>query len=133
MKNCLSKFCIIFLIFLCSINVFAEESTTDYFNYLRKKTIFEIQKDKKFGTLIDVRYPSNLVSCFVFIFKHDNLIYEITANSENLNYFKDINAMNLNEYIATGFYQLRDINGNVLQEMFPKSIEKNIYFLINIR
>ena len=85
MKNCLSKFCIIFLIFLCSINVFAEESTTDYFNYLRKKTIFEIQKDKKFGTLIDVRYPSNLVSCFVFIFKHDNLIYEITANSENLN------------------------------------------------
>ncbi|UTD01870.1 hypothetical protein HRI97_01750 [Treponema socranskii subsp. buccale] len=97
---------------------------------LFKVSIAKVKNEFGFGELVDVYYPAEIMPCFIFVFRNENYIYEVMANSENLNYLQ-LSNMDLNEYISLGFLKVKNVKTNVIEEFFFTGNKKEFDFLDN--
>lgn len=93
--------------------------------------ISKVKTDYEFGNLIDVYYPSEILPCFVFVFKKGNSIVEVMANSENKEY-KRLDEMNLDKYISLGFIKVTNLKTQKQDGFFFTGKDKQFKYLNNI-
>lgn len=97
----------------------------DIQSYMREwfsKDIKSISTDYDIGELVDVIYGSDVMKCFIFVFKNDTNIIDVMANSEESN-FIPISEMNLENYYSLGFVRIRKLDGSIEKDFFYKISE----------
>lgn len=134
MKKFLNKIILIILLIIHPTLLFSAQPKiikSGFSKELFKVSIQEVKKDFNFGDLIDVYYPSEVMPCFIFVFKNENYIFEVLANSENWSYIR-FSEMNLSEYIALGFLKISNLETNKTGDFFFTGKEKKFEFLSKI-
>jgi hypothetical protein len=71
---------------------------------LTYKTIKEIEESEILGKIIDLYYPTELINCYIFVFKNENVIYQIAANHEDRNHQRKLKDLDLTQFYAIGYY-----------------------------
>ena len=93
------------------------EFSDGYFKKMRFAPVSEIVEEMDLGELVDVKPKSYLNPCIVFIFKNDNYIFEILANSEKSE-LPSFSELQLADYVALGFFRIKNRNGEILKDFF---------------
>jgi len=93
------------------------DEETGIIENLTYKTIKEIQENNLLGRLVDMYLPSRLVSCYIFHFKKEGIIYQIAALPENDNSGRSLEEIDLEQFYALGYYGIVYPNGEK-HEMF---------------
>jgi hypothetical protein len=123
------KIYILILFSILSVNVIADEllgvavpdeylddtlrvnSETGEIENLIYKTIEDVQNSNLFGNIIDVNYPNRLIYFYTFIFKKDNIVYQIAAMPEDKIQIKNLHNLleeiNLSRFTAIGYYGIK--------------------------
>jgi hypothetical protein len=114
--------CFLLLFFIFSIIVFANgdeslsiivpsegntlgiNNETGEIENLTYKTIIDIQESNLFGNIIDIYFPNKLMNCYIFLFKNDNVIYQIAAMPENDIQQERLEDIDLTKFYAIGYY-----------------------------
>jgi hypothetical protein len=142
MTDCLGKRCLIITILTFStLDCFSDEN--DYLvvpslqeesitiSNLTGKTIKAIEDSNLFGDLLDIYYPCEIENFFSFIFRKGKTIYQIAANTEYRNEYKNYDTIDLEKYIAIGYYAIINSNGEY-KKMLGQSSNTPFDFLNQI-
>jgi len=134
MKKFLNKFIsICILIFESSVLLSASEKINEggFIKDFFQVPISILEENENIGKLVDVKYPTEFLPCFIFVFKKDNYLYEVMANSENMDYIR-LEEMNLDEYISLGFLRVSNLKTKQTDDFFFKGTEPSLTFLNNL-
>ncbi len=134
MKRFLNKFLFVFVLLLeSSVLLSASEKLNKggFVKDLCEIPISTLVKNGEVGKLVDVKYPTEFYPCFIFVFTNQKYMYEVMANSENMNYLR-LEEMSLDEYISLGFLRVTNLKTKKTYDFFFKGNEKSFVFLNNL-
>ena len=124
LTGCLSKIIFLISIFFTNSLAFTQEinilsiplpiqdnslkfnEKTGIITNLTGKTLKEITDTMIFGNLVDVYFPSKLINCYLFIYKKDDIIIKIAANTEYTMYDNEVLSDKLEKFIAIGYFTI---------------------------
>ncbi|MBR1614931.1 MAG: hypothetical protein IJ673_05550 [Treponema sp.] len=107
------------------------EFADGYFEKMRFVPVSEIVEGLELGELVDVKPKSYLNPCIIFVFKNDRYIFEILTNSENGD-FVFPSKEQLANYIALGFFRIKNRKGEILKDFFHRGKKCKYSFLDEI-
>ena len=122
---------ILFIYFACTIHnsennkeedlILANTETKEVISidFLTGKTIYEIVHTNIIGSIVDFYYPTVILNCYVFVFKNEEAVYFIAANTEFENFIFE-NKIELEKFTAIGYYGINYYNGGI-KKMFKYS------------
>lgn len=134
MKKFLNKILVFLCILLNSSFLLSAEANFNKGGFVKELfeiSISKIEKSNLIGKIIDVKYPTEVFPCYIFVFKKEHFIYEVLANSENTNYVR-LNEMDLQEYISLGFIKSTNQKTKKTFDFFFTGTEKKFKFLNNL-
>ncbi len=136
MKRFLNKlFAFLLVIFGCCAIVAENGDKRTFkevsFEKLKYAPMSKVNDEFGFGKLVDVQHATKMYGCYIFIFKGTDGVIEVLANSER-HEFVPLDEMKLDEYVALGFFRVRNLRGEILQDFFWGGNCKKYAFLDDI-